>query len=86
MCWLELLVLSYVIKKKSSKGHVLVWLGLGRLPALLQVLGVGGSLLLEDYHAIPPKVVKPSKLFLCKGTISGQAVMMHSLLLILSKG
>lgn len=83
MCWLELLVLSYVIiKKKSSKGHVLVWLGLGRLPALLQVLGVRGSLLLEDYHVILPKVVKPHRLFLRKGTISGQA----SLFLILSKG
>lgn len=42
-CWVELHVLSYVIKK-SSKGHALVRLGLGSLPTLSQVLGGGGSL------------------------------------------
>lgn len=62
MCWLDLLVLSYVIKK-SSKGHVLVWRGLGRLPTSLHVLGVGGSLLLEDYLAIRPQVLS---LFPCR--------------------
>lgn len=42
-CWVELHVLSYVIKK-SSKGHALIRLGLGSLPTLSQVLGGGGSL------------------------------------------
>ena len=50
-CWVELHVLSYVIKK-SSKGHALVRLGLGSLPTLSQVLGSGGSMRLGDYHAV----------------------------------
>lgn len=45
---------SYVTKQ-SSKGHGLVLCALGRLPAWLQVLGVGGSLFLEDYRVILPQ-------------------------------
>lgn len=56
-CWVELHVLSYVIKK-SSKGHVLkvkqrACLGSSwTLPAISQVLGGRGSMRLEDYHAV----------------------------------
>lgn len=48
-CWVELHVLSYVMKKVKQRA-CLGWSW--TLPAISQVLGGRGSMRLEDYHAV----------------------------------